>query len=320
MSKTYYGGQAVIEGVMMKGKNIYATAVRTPEGDIAVDKRDNITILGKYKLFTYPIFRGMSAFLDSLIIGTKILMQSALIAGEEIEEEPSEFEKKLRNKYGDKLNDYLMYFSVFVSVIIALLLFFMLPVWLGSFFNRYLTGTYMLGIIEGLLRIAIFLIYMYLISRMKDIQRVFQYHGAEHKTINCYEAGDALTPENVRKHTRMHRRCGTSFMLIVMVVSMIVFVFVRTDDIVLRMISRIVLVPFISGISYEIIKWAGRSDSVIVRIISAPGMCLQRLTTAEPDDDEIECAIAALVTVLKEEEPETVPSYSGNWRYIASEA
>ena len=258
--------------------------------------------------------------MDSLIIGTKILMQSALIAGEEIDEEPSEFEKKLRNKYGDKLNDYMMYFSVFVSVIIALLLFFMLPVWLGSFFNRYLTGTYMLGIIEGLLRIAIFLIYMYLISRMKDIQRVFQYHGAEHKTINCYEAGDALTPENVRKHTRMHRRCGTSFMLIVMVVSMIVFVFVRTDDIVLRMISRIVLVPFISGISYEIIKWAGRSDSVIVRIISAPGMCLQRLTTAEPDDDEIECAIAALVTVLKEEEPEAVPLYSGNWRYIASEA
>ena len=320
MSKTYYGGQAVIEGVMMKGKNIYATAVRTPEGDIAVDKKDNITILGKYKLFTYPIFRGMSAFLDSLIIGTKILMQSALIAGEEIDEEPSEFEKKLRNKYGDKLNDYMMYFSVFVSVIIALLLFFMLPVWLGSFFNRYLTGTYMLGIIEGLLRIAIFLIYMYLISRMKDIQRVFQYHGAEHKTINCYEAGDALTPENVRKHTRMHRRCGTSFMLIVMVVSMIVFVFVRTDDIVLRMISRIVLVPFISGISYEIIKWAGRSDSAVVRIISAPGMCLQRLTTAEPDDDEIECAIAALVTVLKEEESEAVPSYSGNWRYIASEA
>ena len=320
MAKTYYGGQAVIEGVMMKGKNIYATAVRTPEGDIAVDKKDNITILGEYKLFTYPIFRGMSAFLDSLVIGTKILMQSAVIAGEEVDEEPSEFEKKLRNKYGDKLNDYLMYFSVFVSVVIALLLFFMLPVWLGSYFNKYITGTYMLGIIEGLLRIAIFLVYMYLISRMKDIQRVFQYHGAEHKTINCFEAGDDLTPENVRKHTRMHKRCGTSFMLIVMVVSMIVFVFVRTDDLALRMLSRIVLVPFVSGISYEIIKWAGRSDSTLVKIISAPGMCLQRLTTAEPDDDEIECAIAALVTVLKEEEPETVPVYSGDWRYIVPEA
>lgn len=320
MGKTYYGGQAVIEGVMMKGKNIYATAVRTPEGDIAVDKKENITILGKYKLFTYPIFRGMSAFLDSLIIGTKILMQSAVIAGEDIEEEPSDFEKKLRNKYGDKLNDYMMYFSVFISLVIALLLFFMLPVWLGSFFNQYITGTYMLGIIEGILRIAIFLIYIYLISRMNDIQRVFQYHGAEHKTINCYEAGEALTPENVKKHTRMHKRCGTSFMLIVMVVSMIVFVFVRTDDIVLRMISRIVLVPFISGISYEIIKWAGRSNSVFVKIISAPGMCLQKLTTAEPDDDEIECAIAALVTVLQEEEPESVPTYSGDWRYILPEA
>ena len=320
MAKTYYGGQAVIEGVMMKGKNIYATAVRTPEGDIAVDKKDNITILGKYKLFTYPIFRGMSAFLDSLVIGTKILMQSAVIAGEEVDEEPSEFEKKLRNKYGDKLNDYLMYFSVFVSVVIALLLFFMLPVWLGSYFNKYITGTYMLGIIEGLLRIAIFLVYMYLISRMKDIQRVFQYHGAEHKTINCFEAGDDLTPENVRKHTRMHKRCGTSFLLIVMVMSMLVLVFVRTDDLALRMLSRIVLVPFVSGISYEIIKWAGRSDSTLVKIISAPGMCLQRLTTAEPDDDEIECAIAALVTVLKEEEPEAVPVYSGDWRYIVPEA
>lgn len=320
MGKTYYGGQAVIEGVMMKGKNVYATAVRTPEGDIAVEKKDNVTILGKYKLFTYPIFRGMSAFLDSLVIGTKILMQSAVIAGEEIDEEPSEFEKKLRNKYGDKLNDYMMYFSVAVSVIIALVLFFLLPVWLGSFFGKFTTGTYMLGIIEGLLRIAIFLVYIYLISRMKDIQRVFKYHGAEHKTINCYEAGEALTPENVRKHTRMHKRCGTSFLLIVMVVSMVVFVFVRTDDIALRMISRVLLVPFISGISYEIIKWAGRSDSAFVKIVSAPGMCLQKLTTAEPDDDQIECAIAALVSVLKEEEPEAVPSYTGDWKYIVPEA
>ena len=319
-AKTYYGGQAVIEGVMMKGRNVYATAVRTPEGDIAVDKRGNSSILGKYKLFTRPIFRGMSAFLDSLIIGTKILMQSAVIAGEDTEEEPSEFEKKLQKKFGDKLDDYLMYFSVAVSIVIALLLFFMLPVWLGSFFARFMTGTYMLGVVEGLIRIAIFLIYIYLISRMKDIQRVFQYHGAEHKTINCFEAGEALTPENVRKHTRMHKRCGTSFLLIVMVVSMVVFVFIRTDDIVMRMISRIVLVPFISGISYEIIKWAGKSDSVFVKIVSAPGMCLQKLTTAEPDDDQIECAIAALVSVLQEEEPEAVPLHSGEWRYLAPEA
>lgn len=321
MSKTYYGGQAVIEGVMMRGKRVYATAVRTPEGEVAVEKKDNETILGKYKLFTYPIFRGISAFLDSLIVGTKILMQSAVLAGEEeTEEEPSKFEKKLMDKYGEKLNDYMMYFSVAVSIVIALLLFFMLPVWLGSFFNKYISGPHMLSVIEGLLRIIIFLVYIFLISRMKEIQRVFQYHGAEHKTINCYEAGEALTPENVKKHTRLHKRCGTSFMLIVMVVSMVVFVFVRTDNIGMRMLSRILLVPFISGVSYEIIKWAGRSDSIFVKLVSAPGMCLQKLTTAEPDEDEIECAIAALVTVLEDEEPEAVPVHSGQWKCLASEA
>ena len=321
MSKTYYGGQAVIEGVRMRGKRVYATAVRTPEGEVAVEKKDNETILGKYKLFTYPIFRGISAFLDSLIVGTKILMQSAVLAGEEeTEEEPSKFEKKLMDKYGEKLNDYMMYFSVAVSIVIALLLFFMLPVWLGSFFNKYISGPHMLSVIEGLLRIIIFLVYIFLISRMKEIQRVFQYHGAEHKTINCYEAGEALTPENVKKHTRLHKRCGTSFMLIVMVVSMVVFVFVRTDNIGMRMLSRILLVPFISGVSYEIIKWAGRSDSIFVKLVSAPGMCLQKLTTAEPDEDEIECAIAALVTVLEDEEPEAVPVHSGQWRCLASEA
>lgn len=320
MSKTYYGGQAVIEGVMMRGRRVYATAVRTPEGEIAVEKKDNETILGKYKLFTYPIFRGISAFLDSLIVGTKILMQSAVLAGEEETEEPSKFEKKLMDKYGEKLNDYMMYFSVAVSIVIALLLFFMLPVWLGSFFNKYISGPHMLSVIEGLLRIVIFLVYIFLISRMKEIQRVFQYHGAEHKTINCYEAGEALTPENVKKHTRLHKRCGTSFMLIVMVVSMVVFVFVRTDNIGMRMLSRILLVPFISGVSYEIIKWAGRSDSIFVKLVSAPGMCLQKLTTAEPDEEEIECAIAALVTVLEDEEPEAVPVHSGQWRCLASEA
>lgn len=321
MGKTYYGGQAVIEGVMMKGKGVYATAVRTPEGDIAVDKKDNETVLGKYKLFTYPIFRGISAFLDSLIIGTKILMRSAVIAGEEeVDEEPSKFEKKLMDKFGDKLTDYMMYFSVAVSVVLAMLLFFLLPVWLGSFFGKYIHGTYMLGVIEGLIRICIFLIYIFLISRMKEIQRVFQYHGAEHKTINCFESGEKLTPENVKKHTRMHKRCGTSFMLIVMVVSMIVFIFVRTDNIWMRMVSRVLLVPFISGISYEIIKWAGRSESVLVKIVSAPGMCLQRLTTAEPEDDEIECAIAALVSVLEVEEPEAVPEHSVQWRFLDAEA
>ncbi|MEA4972075.1 hypothetical protein SDC9_117144 [bioreactor metagenome] len=319
MSKTFYGGQAVIEGVMMRGKKVYATAVRTPDGEIAVEKKENETILGRYKLFTYPIFRGMSAFVDSLIMGTKILMRSAVVAGEDDEEEPSKFEKKLMDKYGSKLTDYMMYFSVAVSMIIAILLFFLLPVFLGSFFNRYIDGTYMLGIIEGLIRIIIFLMYIFLISRMKEIKRVFEYHGAEHKTINCFESGKALSVENVKKCSRMHKRCGTSFLLIVMVVSMVVFVFVRTDNIGMRMVSRIVLVPFISGISYEIIKWAGRSDSMFVKIVSAPGMCLQKLTTSEPEDDEIECAVAALVSVLEAEEPGAVPEYSVKWNYLTEE-
>lgn len=316
----FYGGQAVIEGVMMRGKNIYATAVRTLDGNIVVEKKENQTIFGKYKLFAYPIFRGMSAFLDSLIVGTQILMRSAAIAGlEEETEEPSRFEKKLIDKYGSKLNDYMMYFSVAVSMVIAILLFFLFPVYLGSFFNKYLSGTYMLGIIEGLIRIIIFLLYIFLISRMKEIKRVYEYHGAEHKTINCFESGKALTIENVKNSSRMHKRCGTSFLLIVMVVSMIVFVFVRTDNIGLRMISRIVLVPFVSGISYEIIKWAGRTDSTFVKIVSAPGMCLQKLTTSEPEDGEIECAIAALVSVILEEEPDAVPEYSVKWDYLTDE-
>ncbi len=303
----------------MRGRKIYAAAVRTTDEEITVEKKENETVLGNIGLFKLPIFRGMSAFIDSLVTGTKILMRSASLAGEEIEEEPSKFEKMLMDKFGDKLTDYLMYFSVGVSMIIALVLFFLLPVVLGSLFNKFISGTYLLGVIEGLIRIAIFLVYIFIISRMKEIKRVYEYHGAEHKTINCFESGKALTVENVKKCSRMHKRCGTSFLLIVMLVSMIVFVFIRTDHIGLRLLSRILLVPFVSGISYEIIKWAGRSDSTLVKIISAPGMCLQKLTTAEPKDDEIECAIAALVSVIMEEDPEAVPEYHVKWKYLEPE-
>ena len=177
----------------------------------------------------------------------------------------------------------------------------MLPVFIGSIFKPILPGTWALSIVEGIARIAIFLVYVWGISFMNEIKRVYQYHGAEHKTINCFESGDELTVENVRKHTRMHKRCGTSFLLIVMIISMIVFFFVRTDNFVLRLVSRVVLVPFIAGISYEVIKWAGNSDSKLVNIISSPGLCLQKLTTKEPDDSQIECAIAAMKGVLEDE-------------------
>lgn len=294
------GGQAVIEGVMMRGKKIYAMAVRNPEGQIVVEKKD-WGGLGRKGLFRLPIFRGIAAFVDSLVSGTKILMRSAEIAGEGWEEEElSPFEQWLTDKLGDKINDILIYVSVFFSLVLGMALFFVLPVFLGNFFKAYVP-TWALGVIEGLVRIAIFLGYLWLISRMKEIKRVFQYHGAEHKTIACLESGQELTVENVRPCTRLHKRCGTSFLLFVMLISMVVFFFVRTDVFVIRLVTRICLVPFIAGISYEVIRWAGKSESSFVKIVSAPGLCLQKLTTAEPDDSQIECAIAAMKGVLEDE-------------------
>lgn len=297
---TSIGGQAIIEGVMMRGKKIYAMAVRNPAGGITVEKNEWGGIASK-GIFKFPIFRGMAAFLDSLITGTKILMHSAEIAGEDwAEEELSPFEKFLQDKLGDKINDVLIYFSIGVSMILGMGLFFVLPVWLGSFFKT-IVPVWALGVIEGLLRIGIFLIYLFLISRMKEIKRVFQYHGAEHKTINCFESGKNLTVENVIPCTRLHKRCGTSFLLFVMIISMVVFFFVRTDTVLLRLITRILLVPFIAGISYEVIRWAGRSESKLVAAISYPGLCLQKITTAEPDASQIETAIAAMKGVLEDE-------------------
>ncbi|AMJ42425.1 DUF1385 domain-containing protein [Anaerotignum propionicum] len=298
---TSIGGQAIIEGVMMRGKRIYAMAVRNPAGGITIEKNEWGGIANK-GIFKYPIFRGIGAFVDSLITGTKILMHSAEIAGEDwAEEELSPFEKYLQNKFGDKINDILIYFSVTVSLILGMGLFFVLPVWLGSFFKT-IVPVWALGVIEGLLRIAIFLLYLFLISRMKEIKRVFQYHGAEHKTINCFESGKELTVENIMPCTRLHKRCGTSFLLFVMIISMIVFFFVRTDSVALRLVSRIFLVPFIAGISYEVIRWAGKSESKLVAAISYPGLCLQKITTAEPDESQIETAIAAMKGVLEDEE------------------
>lgn len=305
MRRTNIGGQAVIEGVMMRGKKMYALAVRTPDGEICVEKKGVDSVFSRAGIFKYPIFRGMAAFIESMIMGVKIIMRSAQLAGleEETEEEPGKFEKWLEEKFGDKFADILIYISVCLSLLFSVVVFFLLPVFIGSFFKGYLPGTWALGIVEGLIRIIIFLLYIFLISRMKEIQRVFQYHGAEHKTINCFEHDEELVVENVMKHTRLHKRCGTSFLLIVMVISMVVFFFVRTDNLALRLLSRILLVPFVAGISYEIIQWAGRSESKLVAIVSAPGLCLQKITTAEPDGPQIEAAIAAMKGVL-EDEPE----------------
>ena len=290
------GGQAVIEGVMMRGKSVYCMAVRNVNTkEISIEK-DKVKSLGnKSKILKMPFIRGIASFIDSLVLGMRIIMKSATLSGIDQEEESEKKGKLdiwLENKFGEKLIDYIIYFSVFISIILSIVIFMVLPVWISSFIARFfsisLSG---IGVIEGLVRILIFLGYILLISKMKDVQRLFKYHGAEHKTINCFESGDELTIENVKKHTRLHKRCGTSFLIIVMIVSMIVFMFLRTDNVTIRVLSRIILVPLIAGISYEIIKLAGRCDNIFVKIISAPGMALQKVTTKEPEDDMIETAI-----------------------------
>lgn len=301
MKKTNIGGQAVIEGVMMRGKKVYAMAVRNPEGELIVEKAEWSSLGGNNKFFKLPIIRGFVAFLDSMISGTKIMMRSAEIAGEEwSDDEVSKFEQYIMDKFGDKITDIVIYLSVGLSMVLGLGLFYMLPLFLGSFFNE-LVPLWALGVVEGLIRFCIFFCYLYLISKMKDIQRVFQYHGAEHKTIACHELGLPLTVENVRPCTRLHKRCGTSFLLFIMAISMIIFMFVSTDVWWIRLITRIVLVPLIAGLSYEVVRWAGKSESKFVSIVSYPGICLQKLTTSEPDDSQIEAAILAMSTVLEDE-------------------
>ena len=300
----YIGGQAVIEGVMMRGRAMYAMAVRNGEGQLVIEKTKIDTSITDKAFFKLPIVRGVVSFITSLIFGTKILMRSAEIAGEDLgqDEEPGKIEKWLTDKLGDKFNDILIYFSVALSLVLGIGLFFLLPTVIGNFFKAFVP-IWFLGVVEGITRLIIFFIYIVLISKMKEIQRVFQYHGAEHKTINCFENGEELTVENVMKHTRLHKRCGTSFLFLVMAVSMVVFIFVRVDTLWLRLISRIVLVPVVSGLSYEVLRWAGRSNSKIVDLVSFPGLCIQKMTTAEPDASQIEAAIAAMKGVL-EDEPE----------------
>lgn len=301
------GGQAVIEGVMMRGKRMYALAVRnTNTKKIEVFEQILTPASDRFKFLAWPIIRGVVSFVDSLIMGMKVITKSAEMSGledfEEEEENKGKFDKWLEDKFGEKLADYLIYFSVFIAIILSVALFMVLPVWLSSLLNKALkVDSWALGIVEGLVRICIFLGYIFLTAQLKDVKRVFMYHGAEHKTINCFESDEELTVENVRKHTRLHKRCGTSFLIIVMIVSMVVFLFLRTDVVYLRIISRILLVPVIAGLSYEIIKWAGRNDNLLVKIVSAPGLALQLITTKEPDDDMIEVAIESLKAVLAKE-------------------
>ena len=241
----------------------------------------------------------MFAFFDSMITSVRALMWSAeFVELEDDSQEPSKFEKWLTEKLGDKIKDVVIYFSVIVSVIFSVGLFFILPNLVTSLVAKFIPGNILKTLLEGVVRIGIFLGYILLVSRMEDIKRVFQYHGAEHKTIFCYEAGLELTPENARKMSRLHPRCGTSFLVFVMIISIILFSFLSWDNMIMRIVLRLALLPVVAGLSYEVIRWAGKSQSKIVCTISKPGMFLQKITTREPDDKQLEVAIAAMKAVL----------------------
>ena len=289
-----------MEGILMRGKKAYAMAVRDPKGEIQMIEKPISTITQRYPILKWPLIRGSVALVSSFVLGISALAQSAEIAMSEEVAELSRFENFLVKKFGEKLNKIVMGFAMVFAVIFGVGLFMLLPTFLASFVP---VSDAFVGGIEGVVRMVIFVGYVFLISRMKDIQRVFQYHGAEHKAINCHEHGLPLTLENVAACNRLHKRCGTSFMLVVMVVMMVLFMIIRIDDIWLRFASRILLLPVTAGISYEIsVKWAGRRDNWLVRAIIAPGMLIQRLTTKEPDDGQIEVAVAALEKALAQDE------------------
>lgn len=291
------GGQAVLEGIMMKNKEQYAVAVRKPNGEIEVEVDHYYGIIHGSKLLNIPFVRGIFQFIDSLILGMRSLNFSAsFYEDEEAKETAADkaFNKIFKDKAEKVLNGLVMLFSLALAIGI----FMVLPYFITSLFEEYIRSDSFMAILEGVLRILIFVGYVLAISLMKDIRRVYMYHGAEHKCINCVEKGAPLTVKEVMRCSKQHRRCGTSFLLFVMFVSVILFFFIRVDNPVYRVLIRIALIPVIAGISYEIIRLAGKSNNILVRIISAPGMWLQRLTTREPDERMVEVAIAAVEAVF----------------------
>lgn len=301
--KTSIGGQAVIEGVMMKGPKEMAIAVRKPDSEIIIEKKPVSEKMQKSKILKLPIIRGCVGFFDSMVTGVKALMFSAQFFDLEGEEETeSKFDQWLEKKFGDKIKDIVIYVSVVLSLILSIGLFFMLPNFITELIAK-LTGISVDGtprtLIEGGVRMLIFLGYILLVSQMKDIKRVFMYHGAEHKTIATYEHGLELTVENARKGCRLHPRCGTSFLIFVMIISVIVFMIIPAGLAWWqRALFKILLLPVVAGLSYEVIKFAGRHENWFTKLISMPGMWLQYITTREPDDSQLEVAIESLKAVL----------------------
>lgn len=298
MKPSGIGGQAVIEGIMMKNKNRYSIAVRKPDNEIEVIVKKCNNLSRKIKILRLPIIRGVYNFIDSLVMGMSTLTYSASFYEDPQEQAPTPADKLARGLFKDKLDSIVMALTIIVAIVFALGLFMALPFYLSRMLSRVIVSKTLLNLFEGLIRLAIFLIYVVAISMMNDIKRVYMYHGAEHKCINCIENGMELNVKNVRNSSRLHKRCGTSFMLFVMLVSIILFMFIKSDNAATQMGMRLLLVPVVAGISYEILKLAGRSNNIFMRIISTPGLLLQKLTTKEPDDDMIEVAIAAIEAVF----------------------
>lgn len=299
-----------MEGVMMKNQEKYAVAVRKPDQEIVVETSTYEGLIKNKKIRNMPILRGVFSFIESLVLGMKTLTFSASFFEEEEDEKsgsrkaekragakkpaPTEEEQKKKEKRQENV---LMGGTVAISIVLAVAIFMVLPYYISVFFQRFITSQTLLALLEGVIRLTIFIGYVAAISLMPDIKRVYMYHGAEHKCINCIEQGMDLTVENVRKSSRLHKRCGTSFLLIVMLISIVFFLFIRVDNRILQLLLRLVLIPVIAGVSYEFIRLAGRSDHMLVNLFSKPGLLLQRITTREPDDSMIEVGIASVEAV-----------------------
>ncbi len=300
---TSIGGQALIEGVMMRGTDKIGIAIRKPDGEIDL-KVEMIKKKKGFKLTKMPVIRGIFALIASMVIGVRALTYSAefFVEGDGTEEK-GKFETWLYAKLGKKADDVILALSILFAFVFAMILFGAVPTALVSFLRGFIDNNMVLSAIEGVMKIAVFIIYILAISRMKDIKRVFQYHGAEHKTIHCYESGQEVTVENARKFTTLHPRCGTSFIFFVLMISIIIFTFISWENVVTRLLTKLLLFPLVAGLSFEMIKLAGKSSHPIVKALSYPGLMMQKITTSEPDDRQLEVAIVAFKSVLDENDP-----------------
>lgn len=299
---TSIGGQALIEGIMMRGPKKTSIAIRMSDGTISTEDLKRDSIQDKYPVLKWPLLRGVAAFIDSLSVGYKALSMSVDKAGLEDDEEPSKFDLWVQKKFGDKMMQAIMVASTVLGVLLAVLLFFTLPTVIFNFIRSFAGSSFgqWRSVVEGVMRIAIFILYVILCSRVAEIRRLFEYHGAEHKTIFCYENDEELTVENVRRHSRFHPRCGTSFIVIMLILGIVVGFFIPFSSPFLRTIAKILCIPVIVGVGYEFIRFCGRHDNTFTHIISVPGLWVQRITTKEPDDSMIEVAIEAMKQVIPE--------------------